>query len=62
MKYDKITLHAGVVQRLVCGLAKAETAVRFRSLAPKAFFVEIDVKLIEISINFEIFLLFKKGS
>lgn len=27
--------NAGVVQRLVYGLAKAETAVRFRSLAPK---------------------------
>jgi hypothetical protein len=26
--------NAGVVQRLVCGLAKAETAVRFCSLAP----------------------------
>jgi hypothetical protein len=32
--FGNIYLDAGVVQRLVCGLAKAETAVRFRSLAP----------------------------
>ena len=42
--------------------SKLLTWVRFPSSAPKAFFVEIDVKLIEISINFEIFLLFKKES
>lgn len=42
--------------------SKLLTRVRFPSPAPKAKIVEIDVKLIEISINFEIFLLFKKGS
>ena len=32
--FDIFNLHAGVVQRLVCDLAKVEMAVRFRSLAP----------------------------
>ena len=35
--FDIFNLHAGVVQRLVCDLAKVEMAVRFRSLAPLRF-------------------------
>ena len=42
--------YAGVVQRLVRGLAKAETWVRFPSLAP----FEINVELIDVFICFEV--------
>ena len=55
-----IYLHAGVVQRLVCDLAKVEMAVRFRSLAPKAKIVEIDV-LIESQLILRFFCVYKKG-
>ena len=33
-------MNAGVVQRLVCGLAKAEARVRLPSLAPYDFIVQ----------------------
>lgn len=44
-------MYAGVVQRLVCDLAKVEMAVRFRSLAPVTFLFELLEFELEIHIN-----------
>jgi hypothetical protein len=53
-------LFAGVVQRLVRGLAKAETGVRFSSLAPLVNLFELFRTLyIEINQKWLIFLLVK---
>ncbi len=46
-----IYLHAGVVQWLVCNLAKVEMGVRFSSLAPVTFLFELLKFELEIHIN-----------